>query len=237
MSGTKISTMTRLLFIEDNEDLAFAVSETLAILGDYEITQAFNGKDGLEAYHKIKPHIVVSDVEMPLMNGFDVARTIRRIDKQCIIFLATALSTTQDILTGFEIGIDEYVKKPYSAPELHARIQAILKRLGTPSLTNSNESITFIGNYQFDSESKYLYLDTEKIKLTPKEFSILEILVENKNKVVSREKLTQDLWGESDFFSSRSLDVFIAKLRKYLSKDKKVQIVTIRGEGIKLEVE
>ncbi len=228
--------MTRLLFIEDNEDLAFAVSETLAILGDYEITQAFNGKDGLEAYHKIKPHIVVSDVEMPLMNGFEVARTIRRIDKQCIIFLATALSTTQDILTGFEIGIDEYVKKPYSAPELHARIQAMLKRLGTPFLTDNNESITFIGSYQFDSANKHLYFETEKIKLTPKEFSILEILVENKNKVVSRERLTQDLWGESDFFSSRSLDVFITKLRKYLAKDEKVKIVTIRGEGIKLEL-
>ncbi len=227
--------MTRLLFIEDNEDLAFAVTETLSILGDYEITQALNGKEGMDLYHKFKPHIVISDVEMPIMNGFEVASTIRRLNNECIIFLATALSTTKDVLKGFEIGIDEYVKKPYSAPELHARIQAILKRLGTPKSTYKNASVTFIGNYQFDSANKCLYLNTEKIKLTPKEFNILEILVANKNQVVSREKLTSDLWGESDFFSSRSLDVFITKLRKYLSKDKKVQITTVRGEGIKLE--
>lgn len=228
--------MTRLLFVEDNEDLAYAVSASLSVLGDYEITHAIDGEEGLELYNKIKPHIVVSDVEMPQMNGFEMTKAIRNINKECVIILATALSSTEDILKGFDIGIDEYIKKPYSPQELHARIQAILRRIQQSSTLKEDETIS-IGKYKLDDTKKCLYFSRETISLTPKEFSILDALVQSKNEIVSREFLTTELWGESDFFSSRSLDVFISKLRKYLSKDKNVKIVTVRGQGLKLMVE
>ncbi len=228
--------MIRLLFIEDNADLAYAIGATLSILGNYEVTHAVDGEKGLELYNKVKPHVVVSDVEMPIMNGFELARSIRHINKDCVIILATALSSTEDVLTGFEIGIDEYIKKPYSAPELHARIQAILRRLDTSTLTNETDTIILIGKYQLDTKSKFLYFDKEKTKLTPKEYNVLEFLLRNKNNTISREELTESLWGGSDFFSSRSLDVFISKLRKYLSQDKNIKITTIRGEGIRFEL-
>ncbi len=226
----------RLLFVEDNEDLAYAVSASLSVLGDYEITEAADGEEGLELYNKIKPHIVVADIEMPLMNGFEMTRAIRNINKECVIILATGLSSTEDILKGFEIGIDEYIKKPYSPQELHARIQAILRRIQQSGILKKEEDTINIGKYQLDDTKKCLYFSKETIHLTPKEFSILEALVGNKNEIVSREYLTTELWGESDFFSSRSLDVFISKLRKYLSKDKNVKIITVRGQGIRLEI-
>lgn len=230
--------MLQVLFLEDNEDLAFAVAETLKILGDYEITTAYNGEEGLSLYHEIQPDIIISDVEMPLLNGFEVAQSIRNIDKQCIIFLATALCETKDIVKGFEIGVDEYVKKPYAAPELHARIQAIYKRLSiSPKVKSSPKALPTIGKYTFDTEKNCLYFNSEKIKLTAKEFGILTLLYKDRNHLVSKEELTQKLWGETDFFSSRSLDVFITKLRKYLSKDDAVKIVTIRGEGLKLVID
>lgn len=229
--------MLQVLFIEDNEDLSFAITETLLMLGDYEITQAYDGEEGLKLYHKLKPDIVISDVEMPKMNGFEVAKSIRAIDKRCIILMATGLGGAKEIATGFEIGVDEYVKKPYSPAELHVRIEAIQHKLqNTGTKNNETEQIDTIGKYQFDIEEKCLCFNSEKIRLTPKEFSVLYILYTHKNKLVSREQITNELWGETDFFTSRSLDVFIAKLRKYLSKDSKVKIKTVRGEGIVLNV-
>ncbi|MBS9765962.1 MAG: response regulator transcription factor [Flavobacteriaceae bacterium] len=226
--------MLRVLFLEDNEDLAFAVTETLSVLGDYDIIQANNGEKGMELYHELKPQIVISDVEMPKMNGFEVAQAIRAIDKECIILLATGLYSSKDIAKGFEIGVDEYVKKPYSPSELHIRIQAIIQRLQktpTPQKEETEQDYS-IGKYQFNFEEKCLFFQSEKIKLTPKEFSILEILYSNKNQLVTKEHITNELWGESDFFSARSFDVFISKLRKHLSKDPNVSIETVRGEGI-----
>lgn len=228
--------MLKILFIEDNEDLVFAITETLVLLGDYKITKAFDGKDGLELYHKIKPDIVISDIDMPEMNGFEVAQAIRATDKNCIIFLATALCSSEDIIKGYKIGIDEYVKKPYASPELHLRIQSILGKLTSQTFPNKAiKSLPYIGKYQFDSFEKSLYLNDQKVKLTAKEFSILEILYRNKNSIVSREQLTKELWDKDDFFSSRNLDVFISKLRKYLSDDKNVKIITVKGEGLILK--
>lgn len=231
--------MLQILFIEDNEDLAFAVAETLKILGDYEITTAYNGEEGLKLYHEMQPDVVISDVEMPLMNGFELAQSIRNIDKQCIILLATGIYDSAAVLKGFEIGVDEYVKKPYAAPELHARIQIILQRLKTTRKDTVSEHtvLATIGKYTFDLTEKCLYINAEQIKLTAKEFGILKLLYDNKNQLVSKKELTEDLWGESDFFNSRSLDVFINKLRKYLAKDESVQIVTVRGEGLKLVID
>lgn len=230
--------MLRILFIEDNEDLAFAVSETLKILGDYEITRTHNGAEGLRLYSEIQPDIVISDIEMPLMNGFEVAQSIRNVDKQCIIFLATGLCESKDVVKGFDIGVDEYVKKPYAAPELHARIQAIYKRFDRASrvVASSSQSLPTIGKYTFDMDNKCLYFNSESIKLTAKEFDILALLYNNRNQLVPKKEFTQKLWGETDFFNSRSLDVFIRKLRKHLSKDNAVQIVTVRGKGLKLKM-
>lgn len=154
--------------------------------------------------------------------------------------MATGLLDDKNLLKGFDLGADEYVKKPYSARELHIRIQIAsnrhIKRLVTDE-THKAKELKQIGKYQLDIQKKCLYFNAKKTKLTPKEFDVIEILYNHKNSLVLREKITSEIWGETGFFTSRSLDVFITKLRKYLSKDPKIKITTVRGEGIILEDE
>jgi DNA-binding response OmpR family regulator len=236
--------MIKLLFVEDDEMLAYVVKSGLELLEkEYDIRHASNGKEALEIYKTFAPDVVVSDIEMPVMNGFELARTIRQTDDNVVIILASGLVSPQHVLSGYEINIDEYVKKPYLADELHSRIQAILRRVRqnqTADLPTDNtpQNSVKIGKYIFDIENGVLIFNNKtKQKLTLREADILTLLCENQNRIVKRSDILERFWAEDDpEFSSRSLDVFITKLRKYLANDTNIEIVNERGRGLRLRV-
>jgi DNA-binding response OmpR family regulator len=235
--------MIKLLLVEDDDACAYAVQGGLELLNVYEVRCAANGREALALYDSFHPDVVVSDVQMPEMNGFELARTIRENDKKVIILLATGLTSPKDLREGYHVGIDEYVKKPFIAEELHYRIQAIIKRSQNNRVTESkpDDNIRYItiGRYIFDPENETLSLNNRVTqKLTSREAQLLLLLLKNKNHLVHRRDILQQFWpAEDPVFSSRSLDVFISKLRKYLSEDQSVKIVNERGKGLRLLTE
>lgn len=234
--------MVKLLFIEDDELCAYAIQGGLEVIGDYEIRWVPNGKEALQMYEAFRPEVVVSDIEMPGMDGLKLVRTIRAMDSQVVILLASGKVSPKSVTEGYAAGIDEYVKKPYIAEELHPRIQAILRRSrrakSSSSPLESNTHI-HIGRYRLDTDTNQLTLvDQEIQKLTQREADLLLLLLEHQNKLVERKEILKRFWeGDDSEFSSRSLDVFISKLRKYLSHDPTIQIVNERGRGLRLKIE
>jgi DNA-binding response OmpR family regulator len=236
--------MIRLLFVEDDKDVIFTVKNGLELLNEYDVRCAENGKEGLELFKSFAPDVVVTDVEMPIMNGFELARTIRQIDEDVVIMIASGLTDITDLRDGFEISIDDYIRKPYVFNEIHWRVQAILRRMkqgfdNSQSGTSQDASDKIkIGKYTFDLEKRLLcFKDNKARKLTPRETDILTILDENRNQLVKRSDILQRFWGKGDDeYQSRSLDVFIARLRNCLSEDVNVKIVNEKGRGLILEV-
>ncbi|MDO5664082.1 MAG: response regulator transcription factor [Bacteroidia bacterium] len=236
--------MIKLLFVEDDDTYAYAVQGGLELLESYDVRWAKNGKEALDMYGTFCPDVVVSDVEMPEMNGYDLARAIRAKDENVVILLATGLTSPKDLHKGYELDIDEYVKKPYIADELHLRIQAILKRTRKAAATPEYAAEKYktnaqpVGEYTFDAEVHTLSIgNCITQKLTPLEAQLLAFLLENRDCLVPRADILQRLWAtEKPEFSSRSLDVFVSKLRKYLSKDSSIKIVNKRGRGLRLVI-
>ena len=230
--------MLKILLIEDDEACAYALQGGLELLDSYEVTVAHNGSEGLALFDTFAPDVVVTDIEMPGMDGFELVQQIRIRDKSVVIIMASCRTKPKDVLKGFELGADDYIKKPFIAEELHAHIRAILKRMnGRLQLEQSlSAGSLYISNFKFNPGDETLELCMQKRKLTKREAILLKVLSENKNTVYPREKILHQLWGDSDFFSSRSLDVFVSKLRKYLEQDPSVEIVTVKGKGIMLKV-
>ncbi|MDR0333031.1 MAG: response regulator transcription factor [Dysgonamonadaceae bacterium] len=241
--------MIKLLFVEDSEALAYAVQGGLELIEDdeYDIRHALNGKEAFEIFKTFAPDVVVSDIEMPVMNGIELARAIREIDDNVPIILASGLTSPQTVCEGFSIEIDAYIKKPYIAQELHPQIKAILRRVQRSIAPNPQKDSASqqpasdkikIGKYTFDPERGILSLNNKtEQKLTSREADILFLLYENRHSSVKRSDILERFWKDDDpAFSSRSLDVFITKLRKYLSEDERVKIVNERGKGLWLEV-
>lgn len=230
--------MTKILLIEDDEACSYAIQGGLELLDVYEVAVARNGKEGLSIFDRFLPDVIVTDIEMPEMDGYELVKQVRAKDKSVIIIMESGRTMPQDVVKGYKLGVDDYIKKPFIAEELHAHIQAILKRTGNPhskDIVDSNNFL-YIGRYKFDYCEETLELRMQKQKLTKREAGILKLLYENINTIVPREKILTNFWGSSDYFHSRSLDVFVAKLRKYLSHDPTIKIITIKGHGIKLEV-
>jgi DNA-binding response OmpR family regulator len=176
---------------------------------------------------------------MPVMDGYALAEEIRKIDETIPIVFLTAKSMKEDRIKGFKTGCDDYIPKPFSTEELSLRIQAILKRCATGLiLENSRESEKYyqIGLYQYDVKNMILRLNQEEKVLTRKENALLKLLVENKNQLLTREVALKSVWGDDDYFIGRSMDVFIAKLRKYLKDDPSISITNVHGTGFKLEI-
>ena len=225
----------KLLFVEDDFSFGFVTKGSLELTGLYEVRLASNGKDGLDAYHDFRPDVIVSDIEMPVLNGMDMIREIRRKDEEVPILFATGRTSAQDVLDGYQLKVDNFIKKPFLPDELNAHIQAIIKRV-LKSKTEKIKGKIHLGNYTFIIETRSLYWKEEGLKLTDRESKILQRLYEKKNCLVKRDELLNELWGINDFFTSRSLDVFISKLRKYLANDPSVQIENIRKEGLILRI-
>ncbi|WP_411895789.1 response regulator transcription factor [Winogradskyella sp. A2] len=222
----------KLILAEDEIALGQIIKESLETR-DFEVTLCENGEKAFEKYKSEQPEILVLDVMMPKKDGFTLAKEIRAIDDSIPIIFLTAKSQTEDVVEGFSIGGNDYLKKPFSMEELIVRIHNLLNR----TQVQKTADILNIGEYQFNFPKQFLHFKEETpIQLTHREAHLLFHLIKNQNKVLDRSLILNKLWGTDDFFSARSMDVFISKLRKKLSKDENIQIINVRGFGYKLTV-
>lgn len=222
--------MAKVLFIEDEPALGMIVKDSLAYRG-FDVLYAANGVEGLEQFRQHQPDIVVADIMMPDMDGFTMAEHIRRDDPITPIIFLTARSQTADVVRGFELGGNDYLKKPFSLDELIARINALLRVGASRAVANGTLKI---GRYMFDPAKQKLSVDDREVTLSHREAELLRRLYQQRNEVLGRSEVLNELWGDDSFFNGRSLDVFITKLRRYLREDPKIQIINIRGRGYKL---
>lgn len=227
--------MIKLLFVEDDAQLLYMVRSGLEdLIGGYEILTAVNGKEGLQQWKEQTPDMIVSDIEMPVMNGFEMVSKIRQTDGRTPIIFATGLLSPKDLIHGYQVGANNYIKKPYTPEELNEHIQALLRTRNSERAQDTTLQFT-LGSFRFDASKSELHDKNGKtISLTPRETQILQLLCEHRNEIVRREAILERFWPEADYFTSRSLDVFIAQLRKRFAGDDGVSLVTVRGVGLKL---
>lgn len=226
----------RILLAEDDPNLSMVLQDYLEMLG-YKTLLTSNGEEGLEAFQKGGFDMCILDVMMPKMDGFSLAEKIRKTDQAIPIIFLTAKSLKEDRIKGFQTGCDDYITKPFSTEELSLRIEAILRRCNTnnPSGEKDLKEIYSLGSYRFDCANMVLKNGNSKRTLTRKETALLSILAKNANQLVPREDILTEVWGNDDYFLGRSMDVFIAKLRKYLKDDPDISITNVHGAGFKLE--
>ncbi len=221
----------KVLLVEDELTLAMIIQETLEEKGEFIVHAAKNGEEGLEKFHQLQPDVVVADVMMPKMDGFEMVEQIRESDQEVPILFLTARSSVNDVVNGFQLGGNDYLKKPFGMGELIIRIKALLDRAYVKKQKSKHYQI---GQYSFDSVTQNLFYGGEKTLLSNRESEILKRLCENKNQVIHSKNLLIDLWGEDGYFTTRSLHVFITKLRQKLEKDPSICILNVRGIGYKL---
>ncbi len=229
---------TKILLVEDDTNLGFVVQDNLKKAG-YDVKLCIDGQMGLQTFLNEAFDICLLDVMMPKKDGFSLAEDIRKQNTDIPIIFLTAKSMNEDKIKGFKTGADDYITKPFNFEELLLRIEAILKR--TLSKTNSNnkgdkDKFT-IGKYAFDYKNQTLVFGKEIKTLTKKEADLLKLLVIHQNQILAREIILNSIWGNDDYFSGRSMDVFITKLRKYMLNDPHIKIINIHGVGFKLQIE
>lgn len=224
----------KILIVEDDSNFGNILKEYLR-LHDYDVKLAKNGILGFEMFKKEEFDICILDIMMPYKDGFTLAKEIRELNQIVPIFFLSAKHLKEDILKGFKIGADDYLTKPFDSEVLLAKIKATLNRSLLPKI-KSNDKFEFeFSNFTFNSKLRILrYKNEEPFKLSPKENQLLRLLVIYINDLLPREIALNKIWRDDNYFTSRSMDVYIAKLRKYLSLDEKVQILNIHGEGFRL---
>jgi DNA-binding response OmpR family regulator len=223
----------KILLVEDDANLGFVISDQLKSEG-YQVVLCTNGMDGHMRFSEDEFHLCIFDVMMPKKDGFTLAREIRTMNQDVPILFLTAKAMTEDKITGFNAGGDDYLTKPFSFDELSVRVKALLKRVNIQD--EPQQKLVQIGSYTFDTENFTLKHPEFEKTLTKKEAMVLKILCKFKNSVVPRENILTAVWGQDDYFAGRSMDVFITKLRKYFLMDTKIAISNIHGIGFKLEV-
>ena len=224
----------KILLVEDDINFGNILKEYLS-LNDYDITLAKNGIEGFEKFKKENFDLCILDVMMPYKDGFTLAKEIREENSHIPIFFLTAKNLKEDVLKGFKAGADDYMTKPFDSDVLLAKIKVILNR---KNLIFEPVDDTFefsFSDFSFNSKLRFIkYKGGESIKLSPKESQLLRLLVLHINDLLPREVALNKIWRDDNYFTSRSMDVYIAKLRKFLSADEKVQILNIHGEGFRL---
>ena len=224
----------KILIVEDDPNFGSILKEYL-IINDYDITLAKNGIEGFEKFKKDDFDLCIFDVMMPEMDGFTLAKEIREIDKKIPILFLTAKSMKEDKLQGFESGADDYLTKPFDSDILLLKIKSIFKR---KKVSKSETKVKFLyefSDFTFNSKLRILrYKNEEDVKLSPKENELLKLLLNHLNDLMPRELALIKIWNDDNYFTSRSMDVYIAKIRKYLQKDDKLEIENIHGEGFRL---
>lgn len=223
----------KILLVEDDTNLGFVIADQLKSEG-YQVVLCSNGQEGHIRFTEDNYHLCIFDVMMPKKDGFTLAREIRKINTETPILFLTAKSMTEDKVAGFNAGGDDYLTKPFSFDELSVRVKALLKRVNIHEETEIK--LIQLGNYVFDTENFTLKHPEFEKTLTKKEAMVLKLLCQFKNQVLPRETILTAVWGQDDYFAGRSMDVFITKLRKYLSQDDSISIANIHGIGFKLEV-
>ncbi|MGZ3899714.1 MAG: response regulator transcription factor [Bacteroidia bacterium] len=229
------SVKTKILLVEDDESLGPLLLEYLEAKG-FETKLANDGKKGADMFFKGSFDLLLLDVMMPIKDGLTLAKEIRVVDKNVPIIFLTAKSMKEDTIEGFNAGADDYITKPFSMEELLARVTAVLRRTNKVRSTESEEVNFKVGSYQFNSEKQVLQHGGTEQKLTTKESQLLRLLCVHKNDVLDRNFALKTIWHDDNYFNGRSMDVYIAKLRKYLKEDSKVEIINIHGKGFKLLV-
>jgi DNA-binding response OmpR family regulator len=226
----------KILLVEDDPNLSLVLHDYLEML-DYDIVLCNNGKLGLDKFISEKFDLCLLDIMMPEMDGLALAEEIRKDNDSIPIIFLTAKSLKEDRIKGFRSGCDDYITKPFSTEELSLRIQAILKRCMLQEANEKEENAGFqIGAYFFDPRNMVLTYGKEEKNLTRKENALLKLLCENKGQLLTREVALKSVWGDDDYFIGRSMDVFIAKLRKYLKEDPRISITNVHGTGFRLEI-
>ena len=223
----------RILYVEDDPNLGFAIKDNLEA-HDYDIVHCTDGQEGWETFQKAHVDICVLDVMLPKMDGFTLAGKIREVDPQVPILFLTGRALLDDRLHGLRLGADDYITKPFSMQELILRIEVFLRRSqpGTPLPTDAKPQR--VGKYSFDFQKLALTLNGTTHTLTFREAEVMKYLAERPNEVIRREELLKAIWGDDDYFMGRSLDVFISRLRKYLSGDPAIRIDNVHGVGFRI---
>jgi DNA-binding response OmpR family regulator len=236
MENTEIEVIekSKILLVEDDTNFGRVLKNYLE-LNDYEVELARDGILGLAAFRREKFDLCLLDVMMPNLDGFSLAEEIRNIDLDVPLFFLTAKNLKEDILNGYRLGADDYILKPFDSEILLHKIKAIIKR-NTEASDKQNVTFEFkIGKFNFNSKLRELSLNDGEIHiLSPKENALLKMFCENMNDLTAREDALKKIWGSDTYFNGRSMDVYVAKLRKFLKEDEQVEIVNIHGNGFRL---
>ena len=228
---------TSVLLVEDDVDLRNTISESLNAV-DYKVYAAKKSVEGLDFFKKYDIDVCILDIEMTGIDGFALAAQIRILNPDVPMIFLTSKGLLVNILKDFEYGVDDYLTKPFTNEELLLRIKAVMRRVEKKdpfTYTLSGDKIN-IGRFVFDAKNMLLILNGQEQPLTRKEAALLKVLYDNKNELVTRKKVLKMIWGNNDYFIGRSMDVFIARLRKYLKADPNVKILTVHGVGFRLVV-
>ncbi len=223
----------KILLVEDDPSLGFVIKDNLSLKG-YEVTLCQDGEEGERMFCNNPYHLCIFDVMLPKKDGFSLARKVRAVNQDVPIIFLTAKAMMEDKLAGFTTGADDYMTKPFSLEELLYRIAVFLKR-SHGVLTDTTKEFT-LGAFTFHYATLVLAHPTGEKILTQKEADVLKLLYLNRHRVLKREEILKQVWGDDDYFMGRSMDVFISKLRKYLKEDTAVQIVNYHGVGFRLEI-
>jgi DNA-binding response OmpR family regulator len=227
----------RILLVEDDATLRFIIKDNLE-LNHFGVDIAEDGEMALRLFHESEYSLIILDVMLPKVDGFTVAREIRKVNDQIPVLFLTARSMNEDKITGLTLGGDDYITKPFSMEELLLKMKIFLRRSTTSSpFVNTTESQGIkIGKYLFSEQNLALACGDFQRRLTLKEAELVKYFANNSNKVLSRDEILQNVWGSNDYFLGRSLDVFISRLRKYFSLDPDIRIVNLHGIGFRFNI-
>jgi len=224
----------KIFMVEDDRNFG-AVLKSYLEIHDYEVEWIDDGAKALKAFRPDSYNLCILDVMLPNVDGFEIAKSIRRVSQHIPLIFLTAKTLKADVLAGFEIGADDYITKPFDSEVLLCKINAILKRNknGQNELTEQPAEYR-IGKYTFNYKQRFIHSEQARQKLSPKEAELLKLLCNPNEEVLSRDKALKLIWGDSNYFTTRSMDVFITKLRKYLKDDPDIEILNIHGSGFRL---
>lgn len=224
----------KVLYVEDEVFLGKIVKETLESRG-FEVVMETDGAHVVRVFEDAQPDICILDVMLPNRNGFELAEDIRKLNEDMPIIFLTAKTQTEDVVRGFKLGGNDYIRKPFSMEELIVRIENALRVKQATQITISGDSLA-IGRYQFHLNRQVLAIGSQEKKLSYREAELLKYLWQHRNDVIDRRELLNHIWGNDSFFNSRNLDVYITKLRGYLKDDTAVEILTIKGVGYRFVI-